>query len=194
MKTKLILASQSPARRRLLKRLGLKFLCRPAHLDEAAVQKRISNPKKLVLELSKLKARAVAESFPHAIVIGADQVLVCGGRIFGKPHTENRAIAQLQAMSGRTVQLLTGYCVVDGDGGETAAVHQTRLKVRRLTLVEIRDYVRRDKPLGCSGSFKFESFGIGLFDSVQTDDPTAIEGLPLIEIGRTLRRLSDRHA
>ncbi|RZA13786.1 MAG: septum formation inhibitor Maf, partial [Proteobacteria bacterium] len=131
---------------------------------------------------------------PGAVVIGGDQVLVCSGRIFGKPHTENRAIAQLQAMAGKTVRLMTGYCVMDGRGGETAAVHQTRMKVRRLSLAEIKDYVRRDSPLECSGSFKFESFGIGLFDAVETDDPTAIEGLPLIEIGRILRRISDRHA
>jgi septum formation protein len=194
VKTQLILASQSPARRRLLKRLGLKFLCRPAHLDEAAVQRRISNPKKLVLELSKLKARAVASLYPSAIVIGGDQVLVCGGRIFGKPHTESRAIAQLKAMSGKTVQLMTGYCILAADGFEVAAVHQTRLKLRRLSTQEIKDYVRRDNPLECSGSFKFESFGIGLFEAIRTDDPTAIEGLPLLAIGRTLRRISDRHS
>lgn len=198
LKTKLILASQSPARRRLLKRLGLKFLCRPANLNEAAVQKRVSNPKKLVRELSKLKARAVAAKFPGSVVIGGDQVLVCGGRIFGKPHTKSKAVAQLEDISGKTVQLMTGYCVIDANGDETADVHITRMKVRRLTLQEIEEYVRRDDPLECSGSFKFESFGISLFDAVETNDPTAIEGLPLMVIHeilrRTLQRMPDRHA
>ncbi len=178
----------------MLKRLGLRFSSRAANLDEEAVARRISNPRKLVLELSKLKARAVQMSARGTIVIGGDQVLVCGGRIFGKPHTESRAETQLRMMSGKTVVLQTGVCVIDPAGREIAFVHQTRMKVRRLSDAEIRNYVRLDQPLECSGSFKFESFGIALFESVETDDPTAIEGLPLLHLNRVLRKLPKSYA
>ena len=186
IRTPIVLASQSAARKRLLKRLGLSFTARPAHLNEAAVQKRIAHPRALVLELSKLKARAVASglkgSLKSAIVIGGDQVLVCQGKIFGKPGTEKKACAQLAAMSGQTVRLMTGVCVRASDGREIAFVHETKMKVRRLSREEIVAYVAYDQPLECSGSFKFESRGISLFSSVSTDDPTAIEGLPLMHL------------
>ena len=190
----IVLASQSSARKRLLKRLGLSFSTRPAHLDEAAVQRRIVQPRALVLELSKLKARAVANdlkgNLKKAIVIGGDQVLVCQGKIFGKPLTEKKACAQLAAMSGRTVRLMTGVCVRAADGREIAFVQETKMKVRKLSREEIAAYVAYDQPLECSGSFKFESRGISLFSSVSTDDPTAIEGLPLMHLWSALLKLS----
>lgn len=188
-KTRLILASQSSARRRLLKRLGLKFICQPAHINEAEVQRRIPNPEKLTLELARQKAAAVSFRYPDSIVIGGDQVLVCGGKIFGKPGSVANAIRQLKTMSGRTVRLATAICVLARGCEVKAFVHETKLRVRKLSDTEIRDYVLKEQPLDCAGSFKFESFGITLFEQVETDDPTAIEGLPLIHLARILRSI-----
>lgn len=188
-KIQLILASQSTARRRLLKRLGLKFICRPANVDEDAAKRREPNPKRLTLELARLKAAVVADRYPNAVIIGGDQVLVCAGRIFGKPGTEAGAVRQLQEMSGKTVRLMTAVCVLDRGREVKAFVHQTSLKVRKLGRQEIREYVRADQPFDCAGSFKFEEQGITLFESVGTDDPTAIEGLPLLHLAKVLRKI-----
>ena len=193
----LVLASQSTARRRLLKRLapalGLEFKVMPAHIDEKAVERMIKDPRALVLELSKRKAWAVQEKRPGRVVIGSDQVLVCQGRIFGKPLTKEKACAQLRASSGKTLSLLTGVCVIDSAGREDSFVQETRLQFRKLSSQEITDYVEFDKPLDCAGSFKFESRGISLFEGVATDDPTAIEGLPLMRLSQALRRAIQRY-
>lgn len=186
----IVLASQSKARRRLLKRLGLSFVVKPSKVDESVVLSRLKNPRRLVRELSLLKARSVAASMakrhPGAVVIGSDQVLVCSGRIFGKPGTEARARAQLRHFSGSRISLMTAFSVVQG-AKSRSFVHETKMKFRVLSRKEISAYVRKDRPMECAGSFKFESFGVGLFDSIQTDDPTAIEGLPLIQLSKVLR-------
>jgi septum formation protein len=196
----LILASQSPARQKLLKRLGVDFKICPAHLDEDKITKNISDPERVVRELSRLKARFVQLKFPHAVIIGSDQVLIApDGRIFGKPQTPARARAQLKACAGNEIELLTGVCVRSIIQGEKVFLHRTRMKFRKLSVREINAYVKADNPLECSGSFKFESFGISLFDYVRTDDPSAIEGLPLMRLGKLLRdfnidsRLSNSH-
>jgi septum formation protein len=186
---RLILASQSSARKRLLARLRVDFETIPADIDEAAVARKIRQPRRLVAVLAKMKAQAVADGREGRFVIGSDQVLVCGGRVFGKPLTRARAQSQLRAVSGRSISLLTAVCVIDPAGEQTSWVHETKMKFRKLTTREIADYVSLDQPLECSGSFKFESYGIGLFESVQTDDPTAIEGLPLLSLHGVLLRL-----
>jgi septum formation protein len=187
-KQNLILASQSPARQRLLKRLGADFQICPAYLDEDKIAAQIREPRRLVRELSKLKAQAVLVKFPGSVVIGSDQVLIApGGRIFGKPLTSARARGQLKACSGKVIELLTGVCVSSKAHGDKVFVHRTRMKFRKLSKQEIADYVKADLPLECSGSFKFESFGISLFDTIKTDDPTAIEGLPLLKLAQILR-------
>jgi septum formation protein len=185
----LILASQSEARQRLLKRLGLSFEVQPAHLDEEAVAARISSPRRLVRRLAELKAATVASSHPKAIVIGSDQMLVCEGHIYGKPHTVEGACRQLARFSGKSISLLTAVCVTSPRKSGHVFVHETKMKFRKLTRQEIRAYVLADLPLECAGSFRFESRGIGLFDSIKTDDPTAIEGLPLIRLAKVLREL-----
>ena len=184
---RIVLASSSEARKRLLKRLGLEFEVRPAHLDEESVQKRIPDPRKLVAELSRLKARTVTAD--GAFVIGSDQVLVCDGKIYGKPHTSAKACGQLAKFSGKQIELLTGCCIRTPEGRERVFVHKTAMKFRKLGAREIGEYVHADQPLECAGSFKFESLGIGLFESVKTDDPTAIEGLPLLRVHKILREL-----
>lgn len=183
----LILASQSKARRRLLKRLGLSFHVCPADLDESAIAARIKVPRRLVRRLAELKADAIASKFPHAVVIGSDQVLICEGKIFGKPGSVAGAIRQLKRFSGKRISLLTAVSI-QGPDRRDSFVHETKMKFRKLSEAEIRAYVAVDRPLECAGSFRFESRGISLFDSIQTDDPTAIEGLPLIPLQRVLRR------
>lgn len=183
----LVLASQSEARKRLLEKFGHAFECRPAYLDEEAYQAKIKDPSKLVRVLAIEKARAIAKERPAAVVIGSDQMLVLGKIVFGKPMTIECAENQLTKVSGRFVRLLTAVCVKSSKG-ESTFVHVTRLKFRNLTREQIADYVRLDRPLECAGSFKFESYGIALLEKVATDDPTAIEGLPLLKLIKILEK------
>jgi septum formation protein len=167
----------------------MQFEAISADIDEEAIARRIRQPRRLVTVLARMKAEVVASKNEACFVIGSDQVLVCGGRVFGKPLTGAKARSQLRAVSGRSISLLTAVCVIDPEGGQTSWVHETKMRFRRLTAREIADYVEVDQPLDCSGSFKFESYGIGLFEKVETDDPTAIEGLPLLSLHGVLRRL-----
>lgn len=197
---KLILASQSPARRRLLKRLGLKFKSIAPSIDEKSFQKRIKSPKKLVHVLAEEKASVIAEKFPNAVVIGSDQMMVCRSRIFGKPKTVKAACEQLAYCSGKQIELLTAVSVQGPARAKTKSkntsprfeetfVHSTKMKFRKLSSTEIEAYVRLDLPLECAGSFMFEKHGASLFERVVTDDPTAIEGLPILHLNGILRRL-----
>jgi len=131
------------------------------------------------------------------VVIGSDQVAVCDDRVLGKPGTEDRAREQLAFLSGRQVDFLTGLCVLDG-GAPRLAVVPTRVRFRDLGADEIADYVARERPLDCAGACKSEGLGIALLTSLSADDPTALIGLPLIELCRMLeacgvRVLGNRH-
>lgn len=185
----IILASQSPARKRLLKRLGYKFKTQPAYIDEDSFKAK--SPRALVQTLAREKARAIAAKNPRAIVIGSDQMLVLGRRIFGKPHTSKNAIRQLTACSGKTVELLTAVTLIVPSSTSTSTsqtfLNVTRMTFRKLTQAEIVDYVKTDQPLECAGSFMFEKSGIRLFSAIDTSDPTAIEGLPTLELNQRLR-------
>ncbi|MES2856826.1 MAG: nucleoside triphosphate pyrophosphatase [Bdellovibrionota bacterium] len=188
MTPRLILASQSEARQRLLKRLGLRFKCIPSKISEEPYKRKIKNPRLLAQTLARAKALDVASKQKRgAIVIGSDQVLVCGGIIFGKPGTRARAIEQLKTFSGRKIRLLTAVCVIDSEGREREFVDVTEMKFRKLSIEEITEYVRLDDPLQCAGSFKFEERGITLFQDLKTSDPTGIEGLPLIQLSAVLK-------
>ncbi len=186
---RIILASQSPARKRLLKRLGYSFQAIPAHLDEESY--RAASPRALVQLLAREKARAIAHQYPDAIVIGSDQMLVLGRRIFGKPQTEEKACEQLAACSGKTVSLLTALTVIippaQKKSREVSCLDVTRMKFHKLTAQEISDYVCQDQPLECAGSFKIEKNGLRLFETIETSDASAIEGLPALELNRILR-------
>ncbi len=178
---RIVLASGSPYRKRLLQRLGLDFACISPDIDETPASG--EPPETLVLRLSEAKARAVALRAPDALVIASDQVGATDGRLLGKPGTVERAQQQLRGISGREVRFLTGLCVLDAPSGraltgvETCTVH-----LRELSDTAIRDYVRREQPLDCAGSFKVEGLGIALFRSLELDDPTVLEGLPLIRL------------
>jgi septum formation protein len=182
----LVLASSSPYRAELLTRLGLPFECRSPDVDETPAPGEA--PEAQVRRLALDKARAVAARHPHALVIGSDQVAVCGDEVLGKPGSAARAREQLTRLSGRSVTFLTSLCLLDAPGvTHQLAVVPTRVRFRRLGAAEIGNYVDRERPLDCAGAFKSEGLGIALFEAIEGRDPTALIGLPLIELCRMLR-------
>lgn len=182
----LYLASTSPYRRDLLRRLRIEFLVEAPGVDEAAAP--IDPPGLLALRLAELKARAVGGRHPGASVLGSDQVAQLGSVRLGKPGSAERAIAQLLACSGHTVGFATAICLLDGrDGSVRTHLDTTTVSFRRLSRAEIERYIEADEPLDCAGAFRSESLGAALVDSIRSDDPTALIGLPLIATARLLR-------
>jgi septum formation protein len=183
----LILASSSAYRRDLLARLGVPFECvapgvveRPLPGESAA---------QMSARLARDKAEAIAAMRPGAVVVGSDQVALRGDTLLGKPGTVERCAEQLRASSGREVAFLTAVHVADGPNGRAEShVDRTVVRFRTLTDDEIDRYVAADRPLDCAGGFKAESLGISLFDSIESADPTALTGLPLIWLCGALRR------
>jgi septum formation protein len=138
-------------------------------------------PHDLAKRLALEKARAVARDFPLAVVIGADQVADLNGQSLGKPGTHERAVAQLRQMRGQTVIFQTALAVVCLESGfEESSLAAVRVKFRDLTDAEIENYLRAEQPYDCAGSAKSEGLGIALLESIESDDPTALVGLPLI--------------
>ena len=183
----LILASTSPYRRRLLERLRLPFTCIDPEIEESLQDG--ESPQARACRLATEKALSAAETLQdEAIVIGSDQVACLGSEILHKPGTPEAAIAQLTASSGQTVQFWTGVSLRTSLGeAPTQRVVHCEVKIRELNADEISRYVALDQPLDCAGSFKWESLGITLFEAMRTDDPTALEGLPLIALSELLR-------
>lgn len=181
----LILASTSRYRRELLSRLGLPFEAIAPDVDEAALPGEA--PAALAERLALAKARAVAALHPGAVVIGSDQVADLDGESIGKPGTHEHAVAQLQRMSGRQVIFQTAVAVV---APGLAAIERAEVRVcfRTLTGAAIDRYLRADTPYDCAGSAKVESLGVALLEAVESDDPTALVGLPLIRTCALLRR------
>lgn len=186
--TDLVLASTSIYRRELLTRLGAPFRQQSPQVDETAQPG--ETPTRLATRLAAAKARAVAALNPGAVVIGSDQVADCVGRILGKPGDIDRARAQLRASSGNRVVFHTAVCVIDtrhAPAREFHAIDTTAVAFRHLDDTEIERYLTREKPFDCAGSFKSESLGIALFAKIESQDPTALVGLPLIALCRLLR-------
>lgn len=183
---KLVLASTSAYRRMLLERFGIPFETARPDVDETPLADEA--PPETANRLAIAKARAVADHFPDALVIGSDQVAHIGNETFGKPGTIERAVAQLQRMSGETVVFHTALAVINTarDTIHSASV-PTRVRFRELKDSEIIRYVEKEMPLDCAGSAKSEGLGITLLQSLSGDDPTALIGLPLIELARMLR-------
>jgi septum formation protein len=183
----LILGSTSRYRRELLERLRLPFGVERPEVDETP--RPGEAPADLALRLSIEKARAVAARRPQAIVIGADQVADLDGEAIGKPGTHERAVDQLTRMSGRTVVFQTALAVVRlATGFERALLAPVRVRFRRLSATEIERYLRLEEPYDCAGSAKSETLGIALLESIESDDPTALVGLPLIRTAQLLRQ------
>jgi septum formation protein len=181
----LILASTSRYRQELLGRLRLPFEAVAPEVDETA--QRGEAPAALAERLALAKARAVAARFPGAVVLGSDQVAELDGEAIGKPGTHENAAEQLRRMSGREVVFQTAVAVV---APGVAAIERAEVRVRFRTLSEaaIEAYLRADEPYDCAGSAKVESLGIALLEAVESDDPTALIGLPLIRTCALLRR------
>lgn len=183
----LILASTSRYRRSLLERIAPPFEAISPGVSEAAVGSEL--PRERAVRLSLAKARAVAEKHPGAIVIGSDQVCAAGQRVLDKPGNETTCRAQLAALSGHTANFHTGCAVVGLEAGLTLEhLDTTSVTFRRLTETEISRYVAREKPFDCAGGFKVEALGITLFESIDSTDPTALIGLPLIWLAGALRQ------
>lgn len=186
MSTRLILASTSRYRRELLERLRLPFEVQAPGVDETPSPGEA--PQALALRLALDKARAVASRFADAVVIGSDQVAELDGIPIGKPHSHERALQQLATMSGREVLFHTALAVVRHDRGfERTELSQVRVRFRRLDSQEIERYLRLDQPYDCAGSARSESLGVALLESIVSDDPTALIGLPLIRTCALLR-------
>lgn len=181
----LVLASTSRYRRELLERLRLDFDVARPEVDEAPRSGELPSP--LAARLAAAKAGAIAAVRPEAWVIGSDQVADLDGVPLGKSGGRQAAIDQLRAMSGRTVVFRTGVCVMRG-AQTFADLDATTVRFRALSDLEIARYVDAEQPFDCAGSFKSEGLGIALFDAIETRDPTALVGLPLIATARLLRQ------
>jgi MAF protein len=177
----LVLASTSAYRSELLSKLGLPFETAAPDIDEARLDN--EDPEDFVCRLSLEKAKAVAEQYPDALIIGSDQVAVVDGQIMGKPGTHEKAVEQLKATSGKKVTFLTGLTVYDSANHKSHSIcEQFRVCFRNLTDNQIDDYLRREEPYNCAGSFKSEGLGIALFSFMDGEDPNALIGLPLIQL------------
>ncbi|MGC1460137.1 MAG: Maf family nucleotide pyrophosphatase [Steroidobacteraceae bacterium] len=183
----LILASTSVFRRELLERLGLAFTVEAPDVDEAHLQG--EPPTERALRLAAAKAEAVSLRHPGAVVIGSDQVAAVGGVILDKPGTVERAQQQLKHLAGSLARFHTACAVRwHNTGFSVNHLETVTVAVRDLTAVEIENYVAREQPLNCAGSFKSEGLGIALFSRIESEDPTALVGLPLIWLAGALRR------
>lgn len=183
----LVLASTSPYRKELLQRLGLEFITAAPNVDEA--RRPAETPEQLVRRLAEEKARIVANKFPDALIIGSDQVAVIDAEILTKPGTHENAVRQLQRCSGQSVTFLTGLCLCNARSGKAhTEVVPFRVHFRPLNTTQIENYLRREQPYNCAGSFKSEGLGIALFERLEGDDPAALIGLPLIRLTRMLER------
>ncbi len=183
---RLVLASTSRYRRELLARLGLPFDTASPRADETPLPG--ETPAATALRLSAEKARSVAARFPGALIIGSDQVADCDGEPVGKPGDHEGAVAQLTRLSGRTVVFHTGIALLDTATGDCRlALVDVRSTFRELAADEIEAYLRRERPYDCAGSVKSEALGIALFERIESDDPSALVGLPLIRLASMLR-------
>ena len=182
----LILGSTSRYRRELLERLRLPFEVHAPHVDETPLAGEA--PAALAQRLALAKARAVSAAHPDAVVIGSDQVADLDGTPVGKPGTHERAVEQLRAMRGRSIVFQTAVAVVRASTGYAGtALAPVTVRFRNLSDAEIEHYLRTEQPYDCAGSAKCETLGIALLDGIDSDDPTALVGLPLIRTCALLR-------
>ncbi len=177
----LILGSSSPYRKELLTKLLLDFECCSPDIDESQLLN--EEPEALVKRLSIEKAREVAKKQSNALIIASDQVAVHRNKILGKPGNHTNAMQQLSGFSGQFVQFFTGLCVYNSET-KHIQYHQdlTTVRFRELTAEQIDRYLRKDKPYQCAGSFRSEGLGCALFKSIESNDPNALIGLPLIKL------------
>ena len=185
-KPRIVLGSTSRYRAELLRRLLSDFEQAEPDTDESTLPNEA--PAARAVRLAVAKTKSVATAYDNALVIGSDQVAEVDGVILHKPGTRECARAQLAASSGRTVHFHTALCLLDGRRGLSQThVDHTRVRFRELAPTEIARYVEREQPLDCAGSFRCEGLGISLFMAIDSHDPSALIGLPLIALARLLR-------
>lgn len=185
--SRLVLASSSPYRQELLAKLGLPFAAASPAIDEAA--RPGESPTQLSLRLAEEKARALAGRFPAHLIIGSDQVAMLEGVQLGKPGDAARAASQLRAAAGKAVEFFTSVCVLDSASGQALTdMDRTVAHFRPLSGRQIERYVEKDQPFDCAGGFKSERLGIALLERLETEDPNALVGLPLIRLVRLLEK------
>ena len=177
----LVLASSSPYRRELLARLQLPFEAISPDVDETPLPNEA--PQDTALRLAQLKASAVTEKYPDALIIGSDQVALLNGQQLGKPHTFENAKRQLLAASGQAVVFHTALSLLNSRSGNMqACVVPITVRFRVLSLEQIERYLKKEQPFNCAGSAKSEGLGIALIERFEGDDPNALVGLPLIAL------------
>lgn len=178
---RIILASGSAYRRELLTRLGLPFSWDSPDIDETPLT---GEPvADMTARLAEGKARALSHRYPGHLIIGSDQSAELNGHPLGKPGTEQKAFEQLKAMSGHTITFHTALCLFDSEKGTSKTVVEPfRVTFRQLTDTQIHNYIKREQPLDCAGSFKSEGLGIVLFERFEGRDPNSLIGLPLMAL------------
>jgi septum formation protein len=187
----LILASTSAYRRELLGRLGIGFTCQSPGVEEPLLPQEL--PMDRALRLAHAKAHAVAAREPRACIIGSDQVAVLGTQVLEKPGSAPAARAQLARLSGASARFYTACALLcPGSGLRLAHLDTTVVSFRTLEAAEIERYVAHDEPYDCAGGFKAEQLGIALLESIESTDPTALIGLPLMWVAAALRRAGYR--
>jgi len=186
MKT-LVLGSTSVFRKSILEKLNLPFECAKPNIDETALVN--ETPQALVERLAIEKAKAVANEFSNALIIGSDQVAVCDGEILGKPHNFDNGVMQLTKFSNKAVTFYTGLCVFDSANNTVKSlVEPFVVHFNALSPSDIESYLKAEQPYNCAGSFKSEGLGICLFKKLEGEDPNTLIGLPLIKLVALLKQ------
>lgn len=182
----IILASTSTYRQALLKKLGLPFLAVAPNIDESPILN--ESAQALVMRLSHAKANALSAQYSQHLIIGSDQVCVIDNKIMGKPHNFDNAFQQLKSASGNKVTFYTGLCLLDTETNKfNVQCELFHVHFRQLSDAEITNYLLKDEPYQCAGSFKSEGLGISLFERLEGRDPNTLVGLPLILLLEMLR-------
>jgi septum formation protein len=185
--TRLVLGSSSPFRKALLEKLDLSFDCDSPDIDETPLEN--ESPQDMVERLAKLKAQAIAVRHPQSIIIASDQCATLDGKIIGKPGDHAGAVAQLTNASGRAVTFYTSLCVYNAPTNQfEECIEPFYVYFRELSAEQIENYLNKEQPYNCAGSFKSEGLGISLFERLEGNDPNTLIGLPLIQLIKMLER------
>jgi septum formation protein len=187
--SRIVLGSSSPFRKALLEKLDLSFDCDSPDIDETPLKDEL--PKAMVARLAKEKADAIAQRHPQSVIIASDQCATLDGKIIGKPGNHKAAMAQLVAASGRTVTFYTSLCVFNaGTNQYQEVVEPFYVYFRELNETQIDNYLKKEQPYNCAGSFKSEGLGISLFERLEGNDPNTLIGLPLIQLIKMLENVN----
>lgn len=185
---KIILASTSLSRKKVLEKLAIPFECVPPVCDETPLPG--ESAEQLVVRLAKLKAQSLVAKYPNSLIIGSDQVGVLNDQIVGKPHTVENARIQLKKSSGNTFYFFTGMTVIDTQSMQSTTICEPfKVTFRQLSDAEIDAYIAKEMPLQCAGSFKCDELGITLFDKLEGNDINSLIGLPLITLNKIMIKM-----